>query len=165
MIYRKGFTLIELLVVVLIIGILAAVAVPQYKKAVYKTRLSTIKNIAHKISQAQNLYRMSNGTYAHDFSDLDIEMPSGKLENSSEKTYAYTWGTCGIDVSGAGNYDACYCYDNKTALGYEIWHASGTRYCLIQGNIDKQNSIQAKVCQADTGSSTWKDDFGYLYKL
>ncbi|WP_428073997.1 type IV pilin protein [Candidatus Avelusimicrobium luingense] len=72
---RKAFTLIELLVVVLIIGILASVALPQYQKAVEKSRATQALTLLKSLAQAQTVYFLSNGHYATSFSELDIEIP------------------------------------------------------------------------------------------
>ncbi len=72
---NNAFTLIELLVVVLIIGILAAGALPQYQKAVEKSKATQALTALHALIQAQQAYHMANGTYAKHFDELDLELP------------------------------------------------------------------------------------------
>ncbi|WP_428054197.1 pilin [Candidatus Avelusimicrobium stercoris] len=71
-----GFTLIELLVVVLIIGILAAVAVPQYTKAVEKARVTEMITVYRTMEKAINMYVLANGsTDGMDMESLDVNFP------------------------------------------------------------------------------------------
>ncbi len=73
---KKAFTLIELLVVVLIIGILSAVALPQYQAAVVKAKAATMLAFAKNLLEAEEVYYLANGFYTGSVSDLDIGMPA-----------------------------------------------------------------------------------------
>ena len=83
---RGGFTLIELLVVVLIIGILASVALPQYEKAVAKSRYTQLITAGKTLKDAMETYYMANGNYPQFWNQLDVEY-SGCTESGDTPRY------------------------------------------------------------------------------
>ena len=77
---KKGFTLIELLVVVLIIGILSAVDLPQYRKSIEKSRLTEVFTFAGFVRQIGAEYYLANGTYE----GFDAELIPMTMKNYSQ---------------------------------------------------------------------------------
>lgn len=87
---KKGFTLIELLVVVLIIGILASIAIPQYFKVVEKSRVAEAMSLISSIKSAQERFLARGGSYTDDFTKLDITYPDMEAKSIPTKFFAAT---------------------------------------------------------------------------
>lgn len=151
---KKGFTLIELLVVVLIIGILSAVALPQYRLAVQKTRTMRLMPLLRSISDAERIYFMENGTYTLSFSDLSIEMPAGgqlSISSSGIETIAYNGFYCYLrksDSDSPSSYSA-YCNDNS-AGGPKLEKYFSSQNFICWGTTET-SSLAARTCRNISG--------------
>ena len=149
---KKAFTLIELLVVVLIIGILAAVALPQYQKAVDKARMTQLLTFASAVKQAQQRYYLANGTYADNWADLDIGLSGyiayrgrlGKGDPQNEK-----------DPYAVLNYQhhGLYFYGGTDYLPGILLVAGNTRnywLCYADKTNDRAQTLCKNVCRSTT---------------
>ena len=96
---NQAFTLIELLVVVLIIGILSAIALPQYQAAVDKAHVSELFAIVKNIKVQQEVYYLANGYYAANCEELAADLPAGFAEEEgSAGAYSLTKGAYTIGL-------------------------------------------------------------------
>ena len=147
--YQKGFTLIELLVVVLIIGILSAVALPQYTKAVEKSRAAEMMTFMSSAKKAVSLWVLQNGgiptvkTELLKSESLDIDLASPL---DCEGSYAGDCGSKNFSYSVFCNNGKCTVqfYRNDSSSGHYykgyVYTRDGNNwkvYCTYESDLGK----------------------------
>ena len=179
--FKSGFTLLELLIVVLIIGILAAIALPQYKKIVLKANLYKGIPLVESLYQAQQLYYLEHGQYTTDIDALDIETPRDesceKWESVSNEISGWDckWG--GVEVAGGRGARVNFLYpvhnslwNSQVIINYEHvlvdWPSralpngkfvAGKRYCFARPNSELAQNVCKDIGGVYVGENgAWK---------
>ena len=169
----RGFTLIELLVAVLIIAVLAAVAVPQYQKAVRKAKLVEVGTMFSSISKAVDIWLLENGypssgidllsTTTH--SSLGIDVPCNERDSYGCITNMGHWvatceqNNCSIDLFHTSNISGSKQFTwlsaENSSNGKSIrWEKSTNGLWKLTKVLTDDSQLRKQVCQ------WWRENYG-----
>lgn len=147
---NRAFTLIELLVVVLIIGILSAIALPQYEKAVAKARFVQLQTMMNSYEKAGHIALATNGyvtdgtnylTGTNAIADISIQgTPEGSITKTEwgDITSNCGWGYCWLNFSGKGKYAG-------VTINYE-W-GNSTHQSVFAASSSQNAAMQKVLCE------------------
>ncbi len=168
---KKGFTLIELLVVVLIIGILSAIALPQYQTAVDKARMGRLMSLTRSIADAQERYYMANGSYSDEVGNLDISFPEADIydcNSGGRNTQCIKIGKDHCALQSASGYSYCVLRNYMAQYGIFLKNKNTTpRFgqvtCITLATSQQARGI--KLCSALGGKLKLDSEDGKYYSL
>ena len=168
---NKAFTLIELLVVILIIGILAAVAMPQYQLARDKAEFSKLWAMNKNLSDAYERYYLVANEYPQDIEDLDVDLPAGYTKSSYKHGAGYqiTCASyndfyCCIAKKGEAKYypDQVLCSRNDYA--FQIIHYSlvSEQNPVYTCAVPNKNKRGIRLCENISGKTYTSENSNFM---
>lgn len=167
---RKAFTLIEVLVVVLIIGILSAVALPQYKIAVLKSKYTTLLTNTRAVMDALEVYYLANGTYPKSLSDAAISIPGCSSDGGNLTCPDIYYGY--FTDFNFNEFNVQSMFHNFVGLGYKELtphgndvrtHDARKRYCIADSGNTAANQVCKSLGGIPAGTSSFYADPSYRF--